>query len=493
MKHFIGIDIGTSSTKAVLYNQNGTTVFTSSINYDIARAHPLWAEQEPEMFWEATLKILKAIVAESKVNPKNIVSLGLTGQMHGLVILDKNDEVIRPAIIWCDNRTEKEHKQIEINLGRKYILDTTSNVPMSSFTLAKLLWLKTHEPAAYAQINKILLPKDYVQYRLTNNFYSDYSDISGTQLFNLTTKHYDQKILDFLDLDKSKLPQVHAAVTPSGYISQSVAALTGLHPNTLVIVGSGDQTASAFGNGIFGVGEMSINLGSSGVLFVPAPMVKDEVGAVQTFAYYDENSYHVMGVTQGCGISFKWLKDNFYTEVDAYKVMEEEINDISLDANNVVFLPYLQGERTPILDPNARGLIFNLTSDSNRGAIARSVFEGVAFSLYHSYEAIMKLNIQATTIKVTGGVARNKTFTQMLADIFGREIIVQHHEETGCLGAAMMAAIGVDMYKTPAEAFKAMGVHDSFIVKPNLDRQSIYAKRYALYQNLYKAVKPLYT
>ena len=322
----------------------------------------------------------------------------------------------------------------------------TGTVPTPAFTLAKLLWVKNNEPAIFNKINKILLPKDYVRYRLTGCFVSEYSDTSGTQLMNIKTYEYDKEILDYVGISEDKLPKLVSSVDRSGKLSPKIADQIGLSRDLVVAGGAGDQAASAFGTMTFEEGQFSISLGSSGVVFAPSPLVIDETGAIQTFAYYAPSKYHIMGVTQGCALSVQWLKANIYGRATNFEKIEREVSYVQPKERTPLFLPYLQGERTPILNPNAEGVIFGITANTKRSEIAYAVFEGVAFSLRHSLEAIVKLGVVPKNIKVGGGMSKNLVLVQILANVLQIPLIVPCVEETGCFGAALMAGISVGHY-----------------------------------------------
>lgn len=487
MKYFIGIDIGTSGTKAILFDEQGETRGKQVGRYKISYPAESMAEQNPDDYYFATLQTIKKIVSQSGINPSDVLAIGLGGQMHGLILLDKEDKVLRPAIIWCDNRTSKEAEQLKAVFGDK-LATITGTIANPAFTLAKLLWVKNNEPQTFAKISKVLLPKDYVRYMLTGIFQSDYSDMSGTQMMDILTYDYDKEILDFLGLTKENFPVIGSSFKISGPIRQNLLHQLGLTNKTLVVGGAGDQAASAFGNATFTDETINISLGSSGVIFAPSSLMIDKSGAIQTFAYYDKNQYHVMGVTQGCGISLNWLRKTFYTSNSTYTKLEEEVLTVQLQKKLPLYLPYIQGERTPILNPNARGVIFGLTNETQRPEIAYAVLEGVAFSFRHSLDALKKLGVNAKTIRVCGGAVKNRVFLQIIADVLQKELIVPDHEETGCLGVAIMAAIGVGHFATISQAFKQMSNPKTTIVSPNTTTIELYNYRFGRYLTLYDSL-----
>ncbi len=491
MKHFIGVDIGTSGTKAVLFDEKGTQIGDYKVRYPLHRPQVKWAEQNPDDYFNATVTCLKNLVETTKVNKDQIIALGLTGQMHGLVLLDDNDQLLRPAIIWCDNRTDAEVKELEKRFGKK-MSQITGTVPTPAFTLAKLLWVKNNEPAIFNKINKILLPKDYVRYRLTGCFVSEYSDTSGTQLMNIKTYEYDKEILDYVGISEDKLPKLVSSVDRSGKLGPKIADQIGLSRDLVVAGGAGDQAASAFGTMTFEEGQFSISLGSSGVVFAPSPLVIDETGAIQTFAYYAPSKYHIMGVTQGCALSVQWLKANIYGRATNFEKIEREVSYVQPKERTPLFLPYLQGERTPILNPNAEGVIFGITANTKRSEIAYAVFEGVAFSLRHSLEAIVKLGVVPKSIKVGGGMSKNLVLVQILANVLQIPLIVPCVEETGCFGAALMAGISVGHYTSVEDAIARVNHPKTKVYYPDKTLKALYDKRFSRYVELYRAIEPLF-
>lgn len=491
MKHFIGIDIGTSGTKAVLFSNQGLELADSKVRYPLLRPQSKWAEQNPDDYFFATVSCLEKLAKDNPLIINSVKGIGIAGQMHGLVLLDEKDEILRPAIIWCDNRTDEEVKEIKMTFGDN-ILEITGSQPTAAFTLAKLLWVKKHEPEIFNKINKILLPKDYVCYRLTGTFTSDYSDMSGTQLIDINTLDYNEEILNYLGISKSMLPKIISSIESRGVLKQGICRMLGLPEGISVAGGSGDQAASGFGSASLEEGQFSISLGSSGVVFTPTKLIIDETGAIQTFAYYDKNIYHIMGVTQGCAASFAWLKDTVYPRGTAFASINKEVEQVKKIEDKPIFLPYLQGERTPILDPNARGLIFGLTKDTARKDIAYSVFEGVAFSLLHAMDSIERLGINPDYISVTGGISKNDTFVQLLSNVLQKSLVVADVDETGCLGAAMMAMLCTRQVKNIEELLNTIEKPKTKIYNPQTNDQEVYKKRYRLYKELYQAIKHLY-
>lgn len=488
MKYVIGVDVGTSGTKTILFSQVGEVIYESNRTYNLNHLGGVSYEQNPLLWKRAVLGTLKEVVDCSDVDSNDIVSIGLSGQMHGLVLLDDKNELIREAIIWCDQRAVDEVKELEKVFG-SYLVTSTCNVPQVSFTLAKLLWVKNHEPEQYKRIKHILLPKDYVRFVLSNNCCSEYSDISGTQLLNLVKKTYDEKILSYLELDKNVLPTLFESNEVTGTISEEVAKLTGLSPKTVIVGGAGDQAASALGNGIIKPGDSSISLGSSGVVFVMTDKcLYDLKGRVQTFCHAVKDSYHIMGVTQGAGLSMKWFKDNLCQDLKGYNELNEKINSVSRGSNGVFFLPYLNGERSPHLDINAKGVFFGLSYSTTKVDMGLAVMEGVAYSLKDCHEVIKELGVNINSIRLGGGGAKSKRWQQIMADVLNNDVMVNtSSQETGCLGVAILAACGANLYPSLEQAVSKMVGNYNIINKS--EDSKFYQDAHKLYKKLYLDLK----
>lgn len=498
MKYILGIDIGTSGTKTIIFNQNGSIIGEDSSSYSLSEPGPLMAEENPEDWKNATIKTIKNVVKDSKISPDDILSIGLSGQMHGLVLLDENNEVLRPSIIWCDRRTENEVKEIEEKLGRDYIISTTGNVPMIGFTLAKLLWVKNNEPKIYSKIRHVLLPKDYIRFILTGNYISEYSDSSGTQFIDIRSKKYDEKILAYLGLNAEVFPKLGNSDENTGNITKKIAVLTGLSEKTIVSGGAGDQAASALGNGIAKQGDVTISMGSSGVVFAPTnSFTVDSQGRVQTFCHAIADTYALMGCTQGCGISMKWFKDTLCQDLvlrhgsQVYDFVNQEAAQSTNGSNGVIYLPYLLGERSPYLDVHAKGVFFGLSASSTRGDMARSVMEGVSFSLLDCLTIIKQYGIEPTMIKVGGGGVKSPLWRSILANTLGHDLLLNKSAETGCLGVAILGAVASGLYSNIDEAFKHM-IPASEKIMHDEDATRHYSQIHKIYQNLYSHLKQDY-
>lgn len=359
--YFIGIDVGTSGTKTILTDSKGNILATATFEYPLYQPQIGWAEQNPEDWWDASVKGIKAVLEKSKVDPKEVKAVGLTGQMHGLVMLDKNYNVIRPSIIWCDQRTAKECDEITQKVGKERLIEITANPALTGFTASKILWVKNNEPQNYEKVYKILLPKDYIRFKLTGEFATDVSDASGMQLLDIKNRCWSDEVLEKLEIDKDLLGKVYESPEVTGKVSRQASEITGLCEGTLVVAGGGDQAAGAVGNGIVKTGVISSTIGSSGVVFAHLDEFKiDPQGRVHTFCHAVPGKWHVMGVTQGAGLSLKWFRDNFahiekaafeFIDKDPYILMDQEAELANPGSDGLVFLPYLMGERTPIFGP----------------------------------------------------------------------------------------------------------------------------------------------
>ena len=364
MNYLIGSDVGTSGTKTVLFDQTGKIIATAFKDYPLYQPKNGWAEQQPEDWANAVMQTIKEVVEKSNVGAENIKGVGLSGQMHGLVLLYKDNNVLRKSIIWCDQRTQAECDEITEKIGKERLVEITANPAITGFTASKIMWIKNNEPEIWAKTAHILLPKDYVRFALTGEFITDVSDASGMQLMKISERDYSDEVLEKLGIDKKLLPKIIESAQVGGRISKQASEKCALIEGTVVAGSAGDQAAAAIGNGIVEGGIVSCNIGTSGVVFAHTenPLI-DAKGRVHTFCHAVENKWHVMGVTQGAGLSMKWFKDNFYAREDkelddVYKLINEDIAEISIGAEGLIYLPYLMGERTPHLDADAKGVFF---------------------------------------------------------------------------------------------------------------------------------------
>lgn len=499
--YLIGVDIGTSGTKTVLFDDRGNTVNSATVEYPMYQPQIGWAEQNPDDWWRATVNSIATVVMNSGVDKNDIKGIGLSGQMHGMVLLDKNNEVLRPAIIWCDQRTGAECEDITNIIGRERLIEITANPALTGFTASKIMWVKKHQPEIYEKINKILLPKDYVRFRLTGEFATEVSDASGMQLLDIPQRQWSREVLDKLEIRPEWMADVYESYVISGRINEQTAEETGLAPGTPVAGGAGDQAASAVGNGIVRPGLISSTIGTSGVVFAHLEKLAiDPLGRVHTFCHAVPGTWHIMGVTQAAGLSMQWLRNNFcqdetslarWLDTDPYNLMTAEAEKASPGSNGLIYLPYLMGERTPHLDPDAKGVFFGLSAAHTRRDVLRSVMEGVTYSLLDCMNIIREMGAPVTEVRASGGGGRSLLWRQMQADMFGTDIKTINSSEGGALGVALLAGVGCGLYSSVPEACEAaISVETS--LSPNEDDAAVYRKFYPVFKELYKALKPSY-
>lgn len=501
MNYLLGIDVGTSGTKTVLFDDAGNTITSATSEYPLHQPHIGWAEQDPHDWWNAVVDTIARVIKTSGVNPSDIKGVGLTGQMHGMVLLDESGNVLRSSIIWCDQRTQAECDQITELVGRERLFEITANPALTGFTASKVMWVKNHQPDIFKQIDKILLPKDYIRYKLTGVFATEVSDASGTQFLDVPNRRWSEELLDRLGFSMDWMPEVYESHEISGTVSAEAARLTGLKEGTPVAGGGGDQAAGAVGNGIIQPGVISSTIGTSGVVFASMDEVKmDPLGRTQTFCHAIPNTWHVMGVTQGAGLSLQWLRNNFggmekelavFMGIDPYVLMDKQAEKAEPGCNGLIYLPYLMGERAPHLDPYARGVFFGLTAKHDRCDMIRAVMEGVAYSLRDCLEIIRDMQVPVQEVRASGGGGRSPLWRQMQADIFQTPIAVINSKEGPAMGAALLAGVGAGIYKDVKEAcdraIQVVSVQDP--IKENI---SVYEKFYEVYKSLYPALKDLY-
>jgi xylulokinase len=500
MAYMMGIDVGTTGTRAVIVRPDGYVVGAATGDHQPMRmAKPGWAEQDPEDWWQATLVAVRAALEQADVKGAEIAAVGFSGQMHGVVLLDQGLAVLRPALIWCDQRSQAQCDWITDKVGAEQLIQYVSNPALTGFSAPKILWVRDNEPKLYERAAHFLLPKDFVRYRLTGEFATDVSDASGTLLFDVTHRCWSQPMLSALEIDAKILPKAFESPEITGEITREVAVLTGLSAGTPVVAGAGDQAASAVGNGIVLPGLTSATLGTSGVIFAYTDAPKlDPRGRIHTFCHAVPGKWHVMGVTQGAGLSLRWFRDNFgHTEawyarqagVDPYDLIIREAEKIPPGSDGLLWLPYLMGERTPYLDSRARGMWFGLTAAHTRAHLIRSILEGVAFSLRDSLEIFQELGIPVEQIRASGGGSRSFLWRQIQADIYAKELVTLRTSEGSALGAALLAGVGAKIYKSVEEsAEEAIQVKESMSPRP--DDVAAYQRFYQVYRSLYPAVQP---
>lgn len=490
--YWMGVDIGTGGTRALLVDAAGREVAAvTAAHEDMRMDRPLWAEQRPEDWARAAVEAIRGVLEKAGASGEDVRGVGMSGQMHGLVLLDRDDAVIRPALIWCDQRSQPQVDFINAKLGKEKVLEYTANPMLTGFTLPKLLWVRDHEPRHFERVRKMLLPKDYVRFALTGEFASEVSDASGTAVFDVVRRRWSFEMMDGLGLDHAILPACYESSEISSAISTEAALLTGLKAGTPVVGGGGDQAASAVGNGIVEPGIVSCTLGTSGVVF--AHMEKaayDPQGRVHTFCHAVRGKWHVMGVTQGAGLSLQWLRNQLVPGA-TYDALTEEAATAPAGSQGLFWLPYLMGERTPHLDAQARGGWIGLTAKHTRADLIRSVIEGVSYSQKDCLDVVEQLGVAVSSARASGGGARSLFWRQILADVFGKRVARLETQEGSAYGAALLAMVGTGEYGSVPQACAAT-IREADSVEPRAEQAALYARAHDVYRALYPALQPLY-
>lgn len=493
----IGLDIGTSSTKALLVDESGMVVAQSQPEYPFVTPKPLWSESDPNDWWKATIFAIKDLLTQANLGPGSVAGIGLSGQMHGLVLLDKEGEVLRPAILWNDQRTGRECREMTDLIGSKTVLSITGNPVLPGFTAPKLLWVRNNEPEIYSKIAHVLLPKDFIRYKLTGEFYSEVSDASGTAFLDVGKRQWSGDILKTIEVPRKWLPEVTESIEVSSHVSPTAAQFTGLAAGTPVVGGGGDQAAQAVGCGVIREGLISATLGTSGVVFAQSDSFRvEEEGRLHAFCHAVPGKWHLMGVMLSAAGSFQWYRDAIARDTlerersgegNAYDLLTKEAATISPGSDGLLFLPYLSGERTPHPDPYARGTFFGLSLRHRRAHMTRAVLEGVTFGLRDSLELMRGLGIQSDSILASGGGSRSPFWRQLLADIFESPVVRPAQSEGAAFGAALLAGVGTSVYPDLDTACEKTL---KFIEgeKPSEDSK-VYKEFYDCYSALYPALK----
>lgn len=485
---YIGIDVGTSSAKAVVIDVKGEVLYTQSPAYSFSTPKPLWSESNPEDWWQACVASLRDIV--QTFGAESIAGIGLTGQMHGLVLLDKAGDVLRPCILWNDQRTGAECAELTERVGRQRVLAITGNPVLPGFTAPKILWVQKNEPEVWEKTAHILLPKDYIRYRLSGVFATDVSDASGMSLLDVGQRQWSAEMLAATGVRQDMLAEVTESTVVSARIDAATARLTGLLEGTPIVAGGGDQAAGAVGCGIVKSGIVSATLGTSGVVFAHADQFNpDPEGRLHAFCSAVPGKWHFMGVQLSCAGSYQWFHDKI-APGQSFKDLDALASAVEPGSDGLVFLPYLTGERTPHPDPLARGVFFGLTLRHGLGHMARAVLEGVTFGLRDALEIMRDLGIRPAEIIASGGGSRSSFWRQMLADQFETPIVTVNATEGGAFGAAILAAVGVEAYPSVEAACEAM-IRPTGRTEPG-PASADYTRQYPLYRSLYPALQPAF-
>ena len=498
MNYLIGIDLGTSGTKTVLFDQDGNVVGSATVEYPLYQPQNGWAEQDPADWWNAAAATIRRVMDESGVAPEAVKGVGLSGQMHGLVMLDEAGEPLRKSIIWCDGRTSRECAEITERVGRQRLIEITANPALTGFTAGKILWVRRNEPELYEKCRHILLPKDYIRYKLTGIFATEVSDVSGMNLLDVPNRCWSDEILDKLGIDKSLLAKMYESCEVTGQVTAEAAAITGLSAGTPVVGGAGDNAAAAVGTGVVETGKAFTTIGTSGVVFAHSDNVTiDPEGRVHTFCAAVPGAWTVMSCTLAAGLSLKWLRDNFFTEemqtaagmgVDPYYLMDQQAGRIPVGANRLLFLPYLMGERSPLLDENSRGVFFGLSAIHTKYDLLRAVMEGVTYSQRQCLDVLRGMGVVSTEMLACGGGGSSPLWRQMLADVYGCPVKTVVSKEGPALGAAILAGVGAGLYPSVQDACHAM-IRTNPAQQPDPEASARYEPFYQLYRSLYPALR----
>jgi len=496
--YLLGIDIGTTSTRTILIDENGNLLASSTSDYELITLKPGWVEQNPDDWWTATVKTIKDVIEKTNISPRDIACIGLSGQMHGSVFLDNKGKIIRPAILWCDQRTYSQCEKIYKIFGQDSFIKLSYNKALPGFTAPKILWLKEIEPENYSKVEKILLPKDYIRYRLSNTYATEVSDASGTILMDIPSRDWSEEILNGLNINKDLLPQVYESVEVTSKVSRVASSLTGLAQGTPIVGGGSDNAAGAVGSGIVRDGLISDSIGTSGVVFTHSDRpLYDPKGRVHSFCHAVKGKWHLTGVTLSAAGSLRWYYDTFgpsssirkkYPNIKDYELLNKQAESIPPGSEGLIFLPYLSGERTPHADPYARGVFFGISYLHTQDHFIRSIMEGVAFSQLDCLSLMRELGIIQDKIVLFGGGSKSSIWIQIIADILNLKVTTLNIEEGPAYGAALIAGVGSGIYGSVEEACSKTIKEDSKInpIKENVKR---YEKIYEIYKSLYENLK----
>jgi xylulokinase len=499
MPYLLGIDIGTSGTKTLICDDDGTVLATAMAEHAIASPKPGWSEQDPEDWWAATAKATKAVLKKANVKPADVGGIGLSGQMHGSVYLGNGPKPLRPALLWNDQRTVEQCRQIEEKAGgREALIDLVANPALTGFTAPKILWVRQHEPRVYERTKHILLPKDYIRYRMTGEYATEVSDASGMLLLDVVNRTWSDKLLGLLDIDKSLLGKLHESPEVTGTLHEEGARALGLRPGIPVVGGAGDQAAGAVGNGIVAPGIVSATLGTSGVVFAHSDVpTRDPKGRVHTMCHAVPGKWCVFGCMLSAGGSFQWLRNQLggdeiaaarKKKVDPYELLVARAQEAPLGSEGLFFLPYLTGERCPHPDPAARGGWIGLTARTTRDMMIRSLLEGVTFGMRDALEIMRQMGVPITQVRASGGGARSDFWRHLQADVYNLPIVLTNATEGPAYGVALLAGVGTGAWSSVEQACKAT-IKQTAKTAPNRKQAAAYDRYYQTFGKLYFDLK----
>ena len=499
MPHLLGIDIGTSGTKTLICDEDGKVIATAMAEHPISSPRPGWSEQDPRDWWDATCKATKVVLKKAKLKPADVGGIGLSGQMHGSVFLGDGPEPLRLALLWNDQRTAEQCAQIESKAGgREALIELVANPALTGFTAPKILWVRQHEPKVYAKTKHVLLPKDYVRYRMTGEYATEVSDASGMLLLDVANRTWSDKLLSLLGIDKSLLARLHESPEVTGTLHAEGARALGLRDGIPVVGGAGDQAAGAVGNGIVAPGIVSATLGTSGVVFAHSDSpVRDPGGRVHTMCHAVPGKWCVFGCMLSAGGSFQWFRNQLADEevsaakkkkVDPYELLVAEAQAAPRGSEGLFFLPYLTGERCPHPDPTARGGWVGLTARATRAMLIRSLLEGVTFGMRDALEIMRQMGIAAREVRASGGGARSDFWRQLQADVYNTPIVLTNATEGPAYGVALLAGVGTGVWKSVEEACRR-SIRQTEKVNPNKKAVAAYEPFYRTYDKLYFDLK----
>ncbi len=491
MSYVLGIDISTTSAKALLVDASGRVVASHSTAQTVSQPKPLWSEQNPADWWAGVAASIRAVLADAGVTGEAVSGIGLTGQMHGLVMLDADGQVLRPSILWNDQRTQAECDAMTAAAGAERLIRISGSRALTGFTAPKILWVRTHEPEVYARCAHILLPKDYIRFCLTGEYAMDVSDASGTSLLDVGARRWSQELLADFELPAAWMPPVYEGTVVTGQVSAQAAAATGLKAGTSVVAGGGDQAAGAVGMGLAAPGQVSVTVGTSGVVFAPlAAYAYEAEGRVHAFCHAVPGLWHWMGVMLSAAGALQWYRDTLASDVP-FDALVSEAASAPAGSDGLLFLPYLSGERTPHPDPLARGVFLGLTTRHTRAHLTRAVLEGVAFGLNDSFRLMADAGLPAPSdVRIAGGGARSPLWRQIIADVLNVPTVTVNTVEGGAFGAALLAMVGVGWYADAASACAAT-ISTGEPVGPDRD-VTRYADAYAIYREVYPTLRGVF-